>query len=219
MKLFISKNEEEVPELALFCQTSGIHLLANSLIRFEDIDFDCPDKYDIVFFSSPRSVRYFLKRCQLREGIALACVGSGTAKEMTNLNLPISFQGIEADTSKVAVEFLKWCGQRNVLFPISDRSLKTIVHAFPENQRTTVVVYKTKMETKPVPASNTYVFTSPSNVEAYFESNPKPNQDAQFVAWGPSTERALKSFGIGNIQTLEVANEASLIRLLKSFIA
>lgn len=215
MRIFISKAEEEVPKLKTFCLDKDIDLVARSLISFEAIDFDCPSAYDVIFFSSPRSVRYFLDRCPLPDGISLACVGQGTAKELIQRKLPVSFQGKEADTSKVARDFLQWCGERQVLFPVSNRSLRTVVDVFPENQRTILIAYQTKQEKRDIPSSDIYVFTSPSNVESFAESMRQSTKKALFIAWGPSTAKSLNSVGISTFRTLKESSEEALIDSLK----
>lgn len=80
-----------------------------------------------------------------------------------------------------------------VLFPISNRSLKTIAGAIPEDQKEEVVVYSTDVIGKVIEPCDVYAFSSPSNVEGFFEVN-TIREGAEVIAWGKSTERALEGY-------------------------
>ena len=81
-----------------------------------------------------------------------------------------------------------------MLFPVSDRSLKTISSVIDDELKEEVVVYCTEVTGKVIPKCDVYAFSSPSNVEGFFELNTLP-EGCEVIAWGTSTEKALVERG------------------------
>ena len=55
-KLFISRPPQDIPLLAKFCQDHQIELEAKSLIRFEPLEFEQPENYDVIFANINRNI-------------------------------------------------------------------------------------------------------------------------------------------------------------------
>ncbi len=140
----------------------------------------------------------------------IACIGDKTAELLAQLGHTVDFKGSQSGEPKVvAEEFKVWLtsttlrlrqAQRDtlsqrVLFPLSDRSLKSISSEIPEEQKEEVIVYSTAVIGKAVEECDVYVFTSPSNVEGFFELNTVP-VGAKVIAWGKSTEAGLVARGV-----------------------
>jgi hypothetical protein len=69
---------------------------------------------------------------------------------------------------------LKWVGERKVLFPTSDISVKTMSSVFSPDNKIEVAIYRTHIEAEIVLDCSYYVFTSPSNVQGFFRENSTP---------------------------------------------
>ena len=214
-RLFISKNESEVAGLKEHLTTQGMTLLAHSFLQFEPIDFETTQDYDILFFSSPRSVVFFKYKCDIPASTALACVGGKTAELLAQMGFNVAFVGTQSgNVHDVAKSFKEWAGDRRVLFPISDISLKTVSSLFNDTQKIEVAVYKTKIVSRSIDDCDTYIFTSPSNVEGFIELNSVPD-DATIISWGQSTRGYLLEKGIQPTHTLSDSSIEELIKILQ----
>jgi uroporphyrinogen-III synthase len=215
MIIFLSKEEAESREWITWCRENGQQTKCHSFIQFEAVPFSLPEAIAVVFFTSPRSVRFFLEACPENDAI-YACIGKGTAQALRTFGKQASFIGANpANPEEVATQFRSWLGERSVFFPISDQSLKTISCAIPAAQKQEVIVYRTGEKKRAIEACDWYVFTSPSNVRAFLKTNTLPTS-SRVVAWGNSTERFLKDQGITVTKTLE---DSSLTALIQFFSA
>ncbi len=82
-----------------------------------------------------------------------------------------------------------------VLFPVSSRSMGSISSAFPPAQIECLTVYRTILNPRVVEACAVYIFTSPSNAEAFLLQNTIPG-GAKVIAKGTSTQEFLQQHGI-----------------------
>ena len=221
-RIFISKTAAEIDSVRSQFEELGFEVDAHSFLSFSPVEFEIYRPYDVMFFGSPRAVIFFMVGQSIPENVALGCIGNKTAELLKSLSYDVAFQGTKSgDPKAVAEEFGAWFeGKRTstpfrqvqcnalitrVLFPISDRSLKTISSKIAEDQKEEVVVYSTKVVGKLVEVSDVYVFTSPSNVDGFFMDNAIP-EGAEVIAWGKSTERALVLRGVTVGCTLKSAS-------------
>ena len=217
-QVFISKPKSEL--LEILPDLESFNLIAHSFLAFQGMTEEERDAWDedadIIFFSSPRSVIFFFAQHPLFKGVKLACTGSATAAILNGMGHEVAFVGKNSgDMASVAEEFKTWCGDRKVLFPLSDRSLKTVSKAFPEDQKVEITVYKTIIESEKIPMCDIYVFTSPSNVEGFFLENKIPTK-AHVVSWGKSTSKRLNEYNITPQYTLTDSTLNELIDHLRS---
>jgi hypothetical protein len=70
-----------------------------------------------------------------------------------------------------AAAFNQWRANRSVLFPSSNLSLGTYSKLIPEQQKKILPIYQTNFIKQRIDAHQVYVFSSPSNVSAFFETN------------------------------------------------
>ena|SRR6218665_1310011 len=190
-KLFISNADIVDQQFLDFCDLKEIELVAKSLIDFRAVDYTSSFDTDVVFFSSPRAVDFFLPAIK-HKGFQLACLGSGTANRLKEYGYDADFVGSNSgEPSIVSREFQLWLGDRKALFPLSTISNRSISSNIPENQKLELVVYETVSASESIEPCDLYVFTSPSNVFAFLEKNIFP-ENARVIAWGKATERKLK---------------------------
>ena len=211
--IFISKDLSEVAILQQFCLANNINLIAHSLIRFEAIPFQVNQTYDVLFISSIRAAEFFLKTEKIKPETVIACIGQTTASKLEDLGIKISFVGEKSGNPiEVAEAFKKWLGNRTVLIPQSNISKRTIGSLLPSNQCIEPIVYKTVSYCEVITACETYVFTSPSNVDSFMKCNKPPL--GKIIAWGETTKKHIEAKGIIVSNTLQKAEVGELIKLL-----
>lgn len=214
--LFISKDFSEVGVLADFLNGKQIDLIAQSFIHFEPVPFSVKKPFDVLFFSSPRSFLFFKQIYGIPKDVQIACPGNKTAELITELGYTVAFFGDKSGNIKnTANEFKTWCGDKKVLFPTSDRSLQTVSQLFPDSQKELVIVYSTKVVSKPLAFCDIYVFTSPSNVEGFLTVNEVPS-NAIVYSWGESTTKYLVERNVHVTETLDNSSIEDLISLMSN---
>lgn len=195
-RIFISKNASEIEPFRLEFEQLGFTVVNHSFLSFSPVPFEVQRAFDVIFFSSVRSVIFFKASHSIPVNSLIACIGEKTAELLITLGQSVDFKGSQSGEPKVvAEEFKAWLGDKRVLFPISDRSLKSISSEIADAQKEEVVVYSTAVIGKAVEECDVYVFTSPSNVEGFFELNIVP-VGARVIAWGKSTEAVLVARGV-----------------------
>jgi uroporphyrinogen-III synthase len=214
--IYISRNEEEVPQLSCYAVQKGISVRAVSQIRFEAVENHPKSKTEVIFFSSIRAAEFFLKNEQIVAEAKVATIGISTAKKLSALGIQSDFIGDKAgNPDQVANDFRSWLKDRKVLIPCSDLSNRSIAAVLPEKQVEELIVYRTISACQNVGEQDVYVFTSPSNFHAFNECNTIPS-NAKVIAWGKTTENALIKAGIRPAYTLESSTEEELIAVLST---
>ncbi len=215
--LFISTELPKDNELRLYCQENNIELRAESLLAFEPVEHNSVFNGDVIFFSSIRCFQYY--KGDIRNK-TLAVYGQGTATKILKyhpeLESQIQFIGGETnDPATIAQDLVSWLENRTVLFPLGSKSLKSISKYIPKSQVEEVIVYTTKLNPKTINLVDVCVFTSPSNVESYLQSN-EIQTDTNYIAWGKSTFSKMNNLGFENVFLLEESSYSSLIRFIQS---
>lgn len=211
--LFLSNSEIVDPAFLHFCHSNEIELVAQSLISFKPISYDSIPDAEVVFFSSPRSVEFFIESLTDKK-YSFACIGSGTAKRLETYGFKADFVGSDAgQPDTVAKDFLVWLNTRKVIFPLSTKSNRSISSQVPGEQRFELIVYETILTGKELNYFDVYVFTSPSNIEAFLEVNDLPSE-SKVIAWGSTTEKRLQKRGISPFSVLQKSNLRELEDLL-----
>jgi uroporphyrinogen-III synthase len=214
--LFISRPVAQHGELATYCAQAGIQLIAESLIDFQSVTCSDFPTTDVVFFTSPRSVDFFLKQTILRPNQLAATVGEHTTKALENQGYKVHFTGSTPTQPKqVATEFARWLNGRSVLFPQSDRSNQTMQQALNSEQCVNRVVYQTLLLKKTIiPIPDVLIFSSPSNAEAFLLANEiHPYQ--RTLAFGTTTAAYLEKKGV-TCEKLSGIREEELVDFIKN---
>lgn len=203
--------------LLSFCETAGWELTQQPLIRFEKLPFTLPENFDVVFFSSPRSVDYFFSENEINSLFKIACLGTGTAATIQAKNVTPDFIGKNSgNPEEVGEEFSEWLGNRTVLFPLAKNSNETIVKHISDHQKMIVRCYETKLVEQEVKPHDIYVFTSPSNITSFLTSNTFPEK-AKLIAWGTTTANKMRELGLEPTAILNESSENALVEVLKAF--
>lgn len=218
--LFISREVESKGSLESFCAHHNIQLVAASQLMFQEVDHQVKDDFDIIFFSSTRSVDFFIKKNEAIDltNKLIATAGIVSTELIISLGYKVAFQPANSgDITVSSREFSSWVGDKKVLFPCSDRSKRSYQQFLHPNQIEEVIVYQTLANTKVYSFFDVYVFTSPSNVGAFLLKNKIPN-NALIIAWGETTFKKISEVQSSFIQQLNNSDEISLVRLLQTYV-
>ena len=200
--VFISR---ELPEHSYFRKALEKHRIDiedRSLIRtvpvINKVDNFIFRNVDWVFFSSKNAVEYFFKLDPLLpKKTKFGVMGSGSEDMLRRRGYFVDFTGDKIDTTEVATAFAKVANGAVVLFPSAESSMRTIQSGLSADTKIIdLPIYETILEESPEPSgAAVLVFTSPSNVEAYFASNlVQPGQ--KVIAIGKSTGKKLEAAGV-----------------------
>lgn len=169
-----------------------------SFIETNEVPFSEPPVTDWIFFASSTAVRFFFEQNPaLKSKVKFGVIGKSTEEELKKYGKNAAFVGSVNDTKVVGKKFAKTVGNETVLFPQAKGGLRTVQQQFEDaGKLKDLTVYETvKKSTMTLPHVEILVFTSPSNVESYFEKGTiAPGQ--QVIAMGKSTEKKLKEFGV-----------------------
>ena len=216
--IFISRDLNNCGSLIEFCHQYEFDLTAQSLIYFEEIDFEVSGSFDVIFFSSIRSAEFFLSKAEINDSMKIACIGQETASKLSKIGINVHFIGTNSgNPSNVSFEFKDWLGNRNVLIPHSSESLLSIVEHLNPNQIILAEVYRTLVKPLEIKACDYYIFTSPSNVRAFLSAN-DITTIKNVIAWGRSTDKELRSKKIPVMKVLQTGTMLELESYLKTLI-
>ena len=213
--LYITRDLDDLFILQQYCSFGQIDLHAQSQITFEEVPFSIEKPFEVVFFSSVRAGRFFLRSYDgPLSSLQFACIGEETAQKF---NIEFAFVGKEAgNPEKVAEKFKSWLGEKRLLIPHSSLSQKTIATIIPSAQCESICVYNTLLSPQSIPECEVYVFTSPSNLAAFLQKNKVP-EAAKVIAWGNTTEKALRNSKVQVSKTLIKAQLEELLEVLANF--
>jgi hydroxymethylbilane synthase len=192
-KVFVTKTFREEDYLPTALQKLGFTVEGKSLIEFKPIKIKELPQTDWIFFSSKHAVRYFFTQNPKVGNVKYGCIGTSTSAELRAHGKRADFIGQSTDTKLVGKQFSSKVGNSRVLFPIARGSMQSIQWQMVKRDNViNLEVYATLKHSVELSTDfEILVFTSPSNVEAFFEKNTlHPHQKA--IAMGEATGKALE---------------------------
>jgi hydroxymethylbilane synthase len=201
-KVFISRDISATSYFRKALQKHKIEIEARSLIRTVPVitrfDSYILKNIDWVFFTSKNAVEYFFNLLpQFPKKIKFGVMGSGSEDMLRRNGHFADYVGESNDTADVAADFAKLANGSVILFPGADNPMRSIQQGLSaETKIIDLPVYETVLEEDVEPSgADVMVFTSPSNVEAYFAGNLlEPGQ--KVIAIGKSTGRKFDEMGV-----------------------
>jgi len=202
--IFITRDLDENSYLARSLKKHNIEVDDRSLIRIfptiNKLDSFILKRADWIFFNSRNAIEHFFKLEPLiLKKTKIAVLGRGSEETLRKFNRTADFTGdhLGINTEGIGSEFAKLVDGQTVLFPRAEGSLQTIRKALTENTKIIdMPIYETVIEEE-VDKSNAdvLIFTSPSNVEAYFRENlVDPGQ--KIICIGNSTAKVISEMGL-----------------------
>jgi hydroxymethylbilane synthase len=191
-KVFVTKDFRATDYLPKALNAVGYEVEGKSLIEFKTIKIKELPETDWIFFSSKQGVRYFFNQKPKIGSVKFGCIGTSTSAELRALGHRADFIGQSTDVKLVGKQFSSKVGNGRVLFPIARGSRQSIQWQMVKRENVfNLEVYATLKHSVTVGEEfDIVVFTSPSNVEAFFEKN-KVLPHQLVVAMGEATGNAL----------------------------
>lgn len=199
--LFISRELSEQSYFRRALEKHGVMIDARSLIRtvpvINKLDPFILRNLDWIFFSSKNAIEYFFQlNPQLPADVKFGVMGAGSEETLRLKGYFTTYTGVGIDTTEVAAEFAKLANGTTILFPGAEASMRSIQKGLSDDTKIIdLPVYETVLEENVEgTGADVLIFTSPSNVEAYFAENLlEPGQ--KVIAIGKSTGRKFDEMG------------------------
>lgn len=153
---------------------------------------------DWVFFTSKNAVEYFFNlEPHFPQPVKFGVMGAGSEEMLRRFGHFAEYVGQSGDTAEVAREFSQLANGTKVLFPGAESPMGSIQRGLSADTKViNLPVYQTVFDEEAAGSSaDVLVFTSPSNVENYFERYLLDNGQ-RVIAIGKSTGRRLEDFNI-----------------------
>lgn len=219
--IFISKHLQPNSLLLSGLKSVPYKIVHESLIRITPIRFSYCPKADWIFFSSKNAIEHFFtQKPEIASGTKYGVMSNSSAQFLQRFGKSADFIGSGVDTNKIGKDFAAVIKNETVLFPQAIDSLQTIQkHLSFNNISSNLYVYKTSPRTDlDLPVAEILVFTSPSNVAAYFAKySIIPGQ--KIVAMGTSTFRKLNEYGVKDAVLPASFNEEGLLNAILPYLA
>ncbi len=220
-KVFISRIQGKKSYFKLQLESLGYEVEGKSLLDFKVLDiFELP-KADWIFFSSRKGVEFFFQLVPRFNGMSsllmykIACMGSGTADELSNYGFTPDYVGNDEGIDIVAKEFEAVAKNQSVLFPQATSSKQSVQNKLSDKVHINnwVIYENTEIENLEPLTHEVLAFTSSKNVDAYFSKH-KLQDYQRVLAIGTSTAATLKTYGIENVEIAWQASEMGLVDVL-----
>jgi hydroxymethylbilane synthase len=197
-------------------KNNAIKIIDESLIETSQIRYSYTPQTKWIFFSSKSAITYFFAQGpQITEAVRYGVISNASATHLLTFGKTADFIGDGIDVVQIGKDFRDVLKDDSVLFPQAIDSLQTIQKQIAfTNTCYNLYVYKTTIKTDfTIPYTDALVFTSPSNVEAYFSKN-KIDQQQLVLAMGNATKYKLAEHGVTNVLTPARFDETALLDLI-----
>ncbi len=201
-KVFISREVGENSYFHKALNKQGVEIEGRSLIKTFPIVNVLDDFFlknaDWIFFSSRNGVEYFFNlNPVLPKKVKFGVAGRGSEDSLRKFGYLADFVGEGGEILQVAKEFAAVSEGQTIVFPRAQDSLLTMQKFLTaETKIIDLPIYETVIEDNvTATTAELLVFTSPSNVDAYFADN-LLEPDQKIMAIGDSTGKKFDDMGV-----------------------
>ncbi|MBW4890972.1 hydroxymethylbilane synthase [Mucilaginibacter sp. HMF5004] len=201
-KVFISRDLSEQSYFRRAIEKLGVQVEARSLIRtvpvITKLDPFILKNIDWIFFTSKNAVEYFFElKPQFPKKVKFGVMGRGSEDTLRRNGHFADYTGDDVDTADIAADFAAIANGENILFPCAENSLRSIQQGLSADTKIVdLPVYETVIQEEiEGSVADVLVFTSPSNVDAYFADN-LLDSNQKVVAIGKSTGKKFDEMGV-----------------------
>ncbi len=199
-RIFISRERSQCHLLAAQLESQGYTTECAALIETVQQPFGAIPDADWLFFVSRNAVNHFFNGLKGPVHMRIAALGEGTAQAVGAFGHAVDFMGEGRDLMAIANAFAAIAAGTRVLFPVGNRSRRSIQQHLQEVcEVKELVVYLNQATPKMLNGQFVAaILTSPSSAEAYLEQNQSGGQTL-FVAMGSSTAQFLREKGVHHL--------------------
>jgi len=215
LKIFISRHLKENSAFHSLIE-KGHKIYDQSLIEFIPKTFCLTSSFDWIFFYSPHSVAFFFNQEAHDSQLKYAVMGTGSADAFRNAaGQEPNFIG-NGNAEYAAEYFLDNHKGSRILFPQTNKSLSQIEKLLGDRiQHERIIIYESdKRLNFDLPHCEVLIFTSPLNVETYFET--RGYHEEKIFAIGETTAKKIfDTIGV-LVHFCNSPSEKSLYELVRS---
>ena len=215
-KIFISRKLLPDSSFNILLKDQNYEVIDQSLIQITQIRFSYTPQTNWIFFTSKNSIDcFFAQNPEIPKQVKYGVISNASAKHLLNYTVTTDFIGAGVDLIKIAKDFREILQNESVLFPQAIDSYKTIQKQLAfTNTCYNLYVYKTSIRTDiEIPYSDILIFTSPSNVIAYYNKY-KVDPRQSVIAIGSTTKYKLNEYKVTNVLTPDSFDEQGLVKVL-----
>lgn len=217
VSVFITRDLREDDFFSRVLRANKYKVSGRAFIEFKPIPFSRIPIADWVFFASKHAVKYFFDQKPEIGKLKIGAIGKSTAAAIRSYGKRADFIGYSTNTRLTGKQFASLVKSAPVVFPQAKDSMRTVQQQFVNKSQTRdLAVYETIQ--KPVedtPDADIMLFTSPSNVESFFEKK-KLQPDQKIIAMGDATAHTLKQMGVKSVYLVPSFDEVGLLQAIFS---
>lgn len=211
--VFITRNGWKSSYLRNVLEGNGFTLEERALIEILPVPLKRFPEVEWVFFGSKNAVKHFFQQKPVLGPVKFACIGRATSEALRQFGKRADFVGSSTDTRMIGKQFASMAGNSKVLFPQAKGSMRSVQQQFVKQENVIdLIVYETLEKNKgEMPEAEIIVFTSPSNVDAWFENYSFP-KNKKAIAMGDATANSLKNYKIFPDSMPDTFDDAGIAR-------
>lgn len=214
--IFVSRRLNTLNPVLITLNSMGYHVIHEALIKTSPIRFTHTPASQWIFFPGRDAIRYFFsQQPDVKRGVKFGVVSAVSAEYLKTFGCEASFTGEGVDVVQIGKDFAKFIKDESVLIPQAIDSLQIIQKQLAfTNSCHNLFVYKTQFreDLSELP-SEILAFTSPSNVQAYFQ-NYKLLAHQTVIAVGSTTALKLKEYNIKDFIMSPGFDEGALLETI-----
>jgi len=185
-----------------------------SLVRIDYLDFEKVENCDWIFFYSSNGIKAYFDKVKFDTSINYGVMGTGSAQTFEKLTgSQPSFMG--DGTAQFAADFLlSNCKDNKICFAKAASSLSQVEQIMgTEVKSESIIVYSnTKKTATDLSDYDVLIFTSPLNVEAYFDNQGYHNESV-FAIGETTAQKVYNLIGV-NPHFCKTPSEENLYKLV-----
>lgn len=215
-KIFISRKLLPDSPFNILLKDQNHQVIDQSLIQITQIRFSYTPQTNWIFFTSKNAIDYFFaQNPDVPMAVKFGVISNASAKYLLKYDVAADFIGKGVNLVNIAKEFREILQNDSILFPQAIDSYQTIQKQLAfTNTCYNLYVYKTNIRTDfDLPYSDILIFTSPSNVTAYYNKY-KFDSRQLVIAIGSTTKYKLTEYNVANVLTPDSFDEKGLLDVL-----
>lgn len=213
-RIFISREVIDNPLWINLCKDEGHSVIGYSCIETISEPFEYNTAVDWIFFSSSEGVHHLIKQ-NPKISSRIAAMGMGTAQTLKQYHYESEFIGQSTEPEKVAFDFQNHISPgQTILFPQSKQTRNSIAPYLKNCHIQRLTVYSTESKKVMPTDADLYIFSSPSNVDSYFNQHPV-DLSKPMIAFGLATETRIREKGCQNILALKNLSGEEIFHAIK----
>lgn len=220
-KIFISRKLLPDSPFNILLKDQNHQVIDQSLIQITQIRFSYTPQTNWIFFTSKNAIDYFFaQNPDVPKDVKYGVISNSSANHLKIHHVSADFIGKGVNLLTIAKEFREILQNDSVLFPQAIDSYQTIQKQLAfTNTCYNLYVYKTNIRTDfDLPFSDILIFTSPSNVIAYYNKY-KVDPRQIVIAIGTTTRFKLNEYNVMDVLISDSFDEKGLFDCVVSIIS